>query len=67
MAEPGTSAALLVASLVFFLALVGASVRMAGESFLDGHWRTGLASLAAAGGLFWLGLVVLQSQSGATS
>jgi hypothetical protein len=67
VAEPSVPAALLAAGLVFFLGLVGATVRLAAESFVEGHWRAGLASLAAAGALFWLGVVVLQSQSAGLS
>jgi hypothetical protein len=56
--------ALVVGSLVFFLALIGACVRLAGEWLVDRRWAASAVAFAAAGALFWLGVVVLQGQPG---
>jgi hypothetical protein len=60
----GASVALAVGSLAFFLALIGACVRLAGEWLVDRRWARSGAAFAAAGVLFWLGVVWLGSRSG---
>jgi hypothetical protein len=60
----GPSVALAVGSLVFLLALIGACVRLAGEWLVDRRWALSGAAFAAAGVLFWLGVVWLRSRSG---
>jgi hypothetical protein len=60
----GAPVALVVGSLVFFLALIGACVRLAGEWLVDRRWGGSAVAFAGAGALFWLGVVVLQGQPG---